>query len=331
MHMSDALISPVVGGVMWAATAGTMVYSIKKTAKEELFESGKIPLMGVMGAFVFAAQMINFTIPGTGSSGHICGAVILSAMLGPSAGLLTMAVILAIQALFFADGGLLALGANIFNMGALTCLAAYPLIFRPLLRKAVTPGRIAAASVLTSIVGLQLGSFAVVLETQLSGLTELPFAAFTALMQPIHLAIGLGEGLVTAALLIFLNKVSPESLTDARSLSKRAVPSRVLVGIAVLAVLCGGALSLLASGSPDGLEWSTGALAGELSPGGSGAHTAAAALQDQTALMPDYSLDAVSGGGTSVAGVVGSLLTLGLAALAGLLLYIPRRKKRRVP
>jgi len=111
--MADALISPAVGGTMWAVTAGAALYSAHKLQKEQ--DDKKVPLMGVMGAFIFAAQMINFSIPGTGSSGHLGGGLLLAIMLGPYAGFITMASILTIQALFFADGGLLALGCNVFN------------------------------------------------------------------------------------------------------------------------------------------------------------------------------------------------------------------------
>jgi len=117
MHMADALISPAVGGTMWAATAGLTYYSARKLKQE--MDDRQLPLMGVLGAFVFAAQMINFTIPATGSSGHLVGAIILSILLGPYAAFLTLASVVTVQALFFADGGLLALGCNIFNMGFL--------------------------------------------------------------------------------------------------------------------------------------------------------------------------------------------------------------------
>jgi len=104
MHMADALISPAVGGAAWAATAGLTVYSARKLKQE--MDDRKLPLMGVLGAFVFAAQMINFTIPATGSSGHLGGGMMLAILLGPYAAFLTMASILTVQALFFADGGL---------------------------------------------------------------------------------------------------------------------------------------------------------------------------------------------------------------------------------
>jgi len=88
MHMADALVSPAVAGTMYAVSAAAAGYSIYKVKKED--DASKIPVMGVMGAFVFATQMINFTIPGTGSSGHLCGGMLLSALLGPYAGFLTM-------------------------------------------------------------------------------------------------------------------------------------------------------------------------------------------------------------------------------------------------
>ena len=159
MHMADALLSPAVGGVMWAATGATVAYSARKV-REDLDES-KIPLMGVAGAFVFAAQMLNFTIPGTGSSGHLGGALLLAILLGPEAAFLVMASILAVQALFFADGGLLALGANIFNLGFFPAFVAYPLDLpadrrrRARLRPA---RRVITGSLLAGVVGLQLGA-----------------------------------------------------------------------------------------------------------------------------------------------------------------------------
>ena len=110
MHMADALLSPAVGGTMWAASALSIAYSSKKLRSEA--DDRKVPLMGVLGAFVFAAQMINFTIPATGSSGHLGGGLLLAILLGPHAAFLTIASVLVVQALFFADGGLLALGCK---------------------------------------------------------------------------------------------------------------------------------------------------------------------------------------------------------------------------
>ena len=105
MHMADALLAPAVAATMYAASATAAGVSIHKLKKDD--EPSKLPVMAVTSALVFAGQMINYTIPGTGSSGHMCGGMMLSALLGPYAGFLSMIVILAIQCLFFADGGLI--------------------------------------------------------------------------------------------------------------------------------------------------------------------------------------------------------------------------------
>ena len=140
MHMADALVSPAVGGTMWAVTTGLIGFSSAKVNR--LADDRTIPFMGVLGAFVFAAQMINFAIPGTGSSGHLGGGLLLAILLGPWAALLTLASILTIQALFFADGGILALGCNIFNMGSFP--ACWPTPFS--INRLPDPGRTAAGS-----------------------------------------------------------------------------------------------------------------------------------------------------------------------------------------
>ena len=195
LHMADALISPTVGGVMWATSAGMAAYASRQVQKD--LDERKVPLMGVLGAFIFAAQMINFAIPGTGSSGHISGGLILAILLGPYAGFLTIASVLTIQALFFADGGLLSLGCNIFNLGFYGCFIVYPLIYKQLVKAKLSPWRILIGSTLAAIIALQLGAVSVVLETLFSRNSELPFKTFLILMQPIHLAIGIVEGLVT--------------------------------------------------------------------------------------------------------------------------------------
>ncbi|MDE5963686.1 MAG: energy-coupling factor ABC transporter permease, partial [Alistipes sp.] len=132
MHMSDALVSPEVAATAGAASLLLLGTAVRKLRRQRHEDERLVPLMGVTGAFVFAAQMINFTIPGTGSSGHLIGGILLAALLGPWAALLTLASVLILQCLLFADGGLLALGCNLFNMAVLSCLVAYPLIFPPI-------------------------------------------------------------------------------------------------------------------------------------------------------------------------------------------------------
>ena len=264
MHMADSLLSPAVGAAMYAVSAAALSFSVAKVKKDELCEK-KVPVIGVMGAFVFAAQMINFTIPATGSSGHIGGGILLAAMLGSFPALLSISVVLIIQCLFFGDGGLLALGCNIFNLGVIPCLIVYPLLFRPFLKKGITNGRITIASMTAVVVGLQLGAFGVVFQTWISGITALPFVPFLLLMQPIHLAIGIIEGIVTAAVLCFVHKMRPEILesTFERTAVKSGVPVKnVIIVFAVITLIAGALLSLFVSSHPDGLEWSIEKLAG---------------------------------------------------------------------
>lgn len=343
MHMADALISPVVGGGMWVATAGITAYAVKKARKDP--DERKVPLMGVLGAFIFATQMINFAIPGTGSSGHLGGGLILAILLGPYAGFLTMASILLIQAFFFGDGGLLAMGCNIFNLGFYPCFIAYPLIFKPIAGKRPTPGRIWAGAFLAGIIGLQLGSFSVVLETLMSGISELPFKTFLWLMQPIHLAIGVVEGLVTAAVVTFIWKARPEILekTISGSAYGKIDLRRVLTGLLVAAVLIGGILSWFASNNPDGLEWSMFHASGkEELETPRGIHQSMAEIQEKTAILPDYGFKASKestptqngavetwpavNSGTTVSGLIGGLFTLLLTGLIGYGLRVVKKK-----
>ena len=331
--MADALISPAVGGALWTATGVLTAYSARRLKAN--IDDRKIPLMGVLGAFIFAAQMINFTIPATGSSGHLGGGMILAILLGPQAAFLTMFSILTVQALFFADGGLLALGCNIFNLGFFPCFVAYPLIYQKIAGKRATRQRILVGSLLACIVSLQLGAFGVVAETWCSEISELPFATFVLLMQPIHLAIGIIEGLVTSAVVSFVWKARPEIIEPAPT----AQPQWSLAGKSLLAaalvvtIVIAGAFSWFASSHPDGLEWSMLHASGkeELAPPDSGAHAFLAKLQEKTALLPGYDFKEAapaSAGkeeawpavnvGTSVSGLVGVAITLALVALIGI-------------
>ena len=312
MHMADALVAPAVATTMYLCSAAAGGYSVRQV--RALNEPKKVPVMGVMGAFVFATQMINFTIPGTGSSGHLCGGMLLSALLGPYAGFLTMIGVLLIQCLLFADGGLLALGCNIWNMAFYGCFIGALLIWKPMMRRGASKKKIVAASVLGCVLTLQLGAFSVTLETLASGITELPFQTFVAVMQPIHLAIGLVEGLITAAVLLFVYEARPAllSCSEARKESRFSF-RKTLVILGIAALVIGGAVSLAASSNPDGLEWSMERLTGstELENDGTGAHAAAENIQEKTALLPDYGFkNSDSTLGTSFSGVAGSAAVL---------------------
>lgn len=300
--MADALVSAPVAVVSGVAAATLIVVASRKVSR--IKRDDILPLMGVMGAFVFAAQMINFSIPGTGSSGHIIGGVLLAALLGPWAAFITLASVLIIQCLIFADGGLMALGCNLINMGAMSCLVAYPLIYRPIAGVSHKGWRVFAASVAACVVGLELGALLVTGETELSGITALPTSEFLMFMLPIHLAIGLCEGVATGAVLCFVRGYKPDLLydpsgsnvsdTEPHSASRR---NRVVLGVfAALAFVMAVAFTWVASSDPDGLEWSISRLTGstELSP----------AMVPPTALMPDYD--------STFAGILGGLIVVAL-------------------
>jgi len=336
MHMADALLSPAVGATMWAGSLAMLGYSSKKL--NDTIDNKTIPLMGVMGAFIFAAQMINFTIPGTGSSGHLGGGVILSVLLGPYAAFIVMASILTVQALFFADGGLLALGCNIWNLGIYPCFLVYPLIYKPISGDGTGATRLSVAAIVSALVALQLGAFSVVLETLLSGKSELPFSSFVLLMQPIHLAIGLVEGVVTAGVVNYVKNARPEILEGSRvshPIAGGISLTYILIVFLILAVITGGAFSWFASTHPDGLEWSIEKITGktELAEQARGITIVLKEIQEKTAFLPDYSFKSTGkedaeteqpptwpgiDAGTSLSGVVGGTIVLGLVLLIGL-------------
>ena len=330
MHMADALVAPAVAGTMYVLSAAAAGYSVKKVRLES--DPKKIPVMGIMGAFVFAAQMINFTIPGTGSSGHLCGGMLLSALLGPYAGFLTMIGVLLIQCLLFADGGILALGCNIWNMAFYGCFIGSLLIWKPMMSKGMTRAKIIAASILGCMITLQFGAFSVTVQTLASGITELPFGTFVATMQPIHLAIGFVEGLITAAVLVFVHEARPELLycsAEAETKEGKFSFKNTLVVLAVLTVLIGGGLSLVASSNPDGLEWSIEKITGstEVESEG-GIYETVGSVQDTTALLPDYAFKgSESSFGTTFSGIVGSVIVVGICVGACYIFKFFRKKQ----
>lgn len=295
MHMADALVSPPVAAVAGVAAASLLVIATRKVARSR--RSDIIPMMGVMGAFVFAAQMINFSIPGTGSSGHIIGGVLLAAFLGPWAAYLTLCSVLIVQCLVFADGGLMALGCNMINMAAMSALVGYPLIYRPLIKYPSSTGRIMCASVLACVLSLEAGALLVSAETVASGITALPLGKFLMFMLPIHLAIGICEGVATGLVVAFVQRYNAPLLTDSADTTAAGTSGgrrRVLWGFGIAALVLAVAFTWIASANPDGLEWSIEKVAGvaELAP----------ASVPATAFMPDYE--------SHFAGIVGGVLVM---------------------
>jgi cobalt/nickel transport system permease protein len=258
MHMADSLLSLPVGLGCAVGAAALVGWSAREFRRDPQHDV-KVPLAGVLGAFVFAAQMVNFSIP-PGASGHLGGGLLLALLLGPWAGVLAMAAVLTIQCFFFMDGGILALGANLLNLGLWPCLVGAPLYWWLIGREGPRPGwRSTWVPVLAAIVSLELGAFGVAVETLLSGRMELTFGVFTPLMLAIHLPIAVIEGLVTAGVLRFVMVQRPGLLAahgqrteDWRSAGMR----RLIISLGLAALLTGGGLSWFASEKPDGLEYS---------------------------------------------------------------------------
>ncbi len=311
MHMADALVSPPVAIMAGVAAVSLLVVATRKVARSN--RTDIIPMMGVMGAFVFAAQMINFSIPGTGSSG-----IVLAAFLGPWAAYLTLCSVLMIQCLVFADGGLMALGCNMINMAAMSTLVAYPLIFRPLVHYPASGVRLLTASILASVAGLELGALLVSAETVASGITALPLSKFLLFMLPIHLVIGVCEGVATGLVLAFVQRYNAPLLGGA-TVGWGAMPGarrrskRVMWIFGIAALVLAAVFTWVASANPDGLEWSIEKVAGvaELAP----------ASVPATAFMPDYE--------SHFAGIVGGVLVMAMLWAITTVIFRRRRVHRK--
>lgn len=236
MHLGNSIICPVTGIPMIIAMGAAAVWAFKK-AKSDFKKENILPATALT-SLVFCLQMINFAIPTTGSSGHIVGGVLLAALLGPYVGFLSICAILLVQCLLFADGGLTALGCNIFNMGFIACFAVYPFIYKPLAENKKTT----VAAVLSAIAALQLGSIAVVAESALSGSTSANIGLFASFMQSIHLGIGIIEGIVSAVIIAIAHRTQYSKIFS--------------YSICAASLLLAGVISQFASSKPDGLEWS---------------------------------------------------------------------------
>jgi cobalt/nickel transport system permease protein len=243
LHIPDGFLSLAISLVFWAATIVLLAVAVRRTSNE--LGERQIPLMGVMAAFIFAAQMINFPVAG-GTSGHLLGGALAAMALGPWAAMLVMASVIGVQALLLQDGGLVVMGANIFNMGLLTALIGYG-IYRSVLGRP-RGVRLAVAGV-AAWLSVMAGALFTSLQLWLSGTSSL--AVVVPAMLGVHALIGIGEALITVAALTFIMRTRPDLLetqaSDARGGRGWVVGGMVAALIVVL-------LSPLASADPDGLE-----------------------------------------------------------------------------
>ncbi len=338
MHMANELLSIPVAASTCAIAAGGLGIICRKA--REVVTSDKIALMGIMGAFVFAAQMINFQLPAMpGTSGHMVGAVLLAIILGPHAGAIVISSVVIIQCLIFQDGGLLALGCNIINMAIVPSYLGY------FLYKSFTTGpfssiRTYAGAMLGCVIAIETGAILVLIQAALSGVLAVPFSTFLITMLGVHFLVGFVEGLITVAVLGYIQQVRPDIVADNLQGKVRLSKNTVLITLIVFTFIIATGLSLFACGFPDGLEWSYAERPDQpdFAPIISNDNSTIAKvdnLQSKYSLLPDYSVRNselgtttreecnAAAGWTSFAGVAGSIITMVIIWLTALIL---RRK-----
>jgi len=296
LHIPDGFLTIPLALVGWFLVVVLVAWALRQT-REQLGER-QVPLMGILAAFIFAAQMLNFPVAG-GTSGHMLGGALAAVIMGPWAATLIMTCVIAIQAFLFQDGGLLVLGWNILNMGVFTAFTGY-FVYRGIQR---LTGNGRRALFLAGFAGgwlsVMMGAVATAVELAVSGTS--PLGVALPAMAGVHALIGLGEGLITVAALAFVARTRPDLLKGTRAPAARSA-GWVWVGlvIALAAVL----LSPLASGSPDGLE-RVAEEQGFLDQGEDSAYE----------ILPDYTVPFIENDvlTTIVAGAVGVLIVFGAA------------------
>jgi cobalt/nickel transport system permease protein len=331
--MANELLSvPVAAGGF--AVSGVWLAAVCHKIKDSV-SGEKAALMGIMGAFVFAAQMVNFQLPlMPGTSGHLVGAVLLAIILGPHLAVVTLTSVVVVQCLVFQDGGILALGCNILNMVVVPVYVGN-FLYRLLRSKLEGTKGVYIAAVAACVLAVEAGAVLVPLQVGLSGVLSIPVLSFLLTMAGVHLIIGLMEGLITAAVLCYIMSVRPSVLDQGSLRNSLSAPSFVAV-TAMLTLIIAGGVSLLANENPDGLEWSYAERPDQTDfepviENDSKVIAAADQVQSKYSPMPDYSrrntsigevnTEAVSSQGwTSLAGVFGAIITMALILLAANLL-----------
>jgi len=308
MHIPDGFLSTLISLLFWAASLVAVGIALQRVNRD--LGERQVPLMGVLAAAIFAGQMLNFAVAG-GTSGHLMGAAIATILLGPWAGILIMTCVVAIQALIFQDGGILVLGANIFNMGVVGVSVSY--FTYQTARRLLGSARwaVLASGFIAAWFSIEAAAMAVALQLALSGSAPVNIAVPT--MAGIHALIGIGEGLITTGALAFLF-ATRRDLIEAGS---APAPAGALIwGTGLLLVLALAVASPLASANPDGLEAAAARL-GFLQQAQAPSYN----------LIPDYLMPGVSNEAfaTIAAGIIGALI-VGAAAFG--VAYARRRSRK---
>lgn len=305
LHIPDGFLNFLVALAAWLLAIAILAIAVANTRRD--FDERLVPLAGIMAAFIFAAQMLNFPVAG-GTSGHFIGAALAFIVLGPWLGMLVMTAVIAVQALLFQDGGLVVMGANILVMGVVPGFVAY-YIYR--LGRGRGRGAQMALAGVAAWVSVMAAALAVSLLLAFSGTVSLNIVLPA--MLGVHALIGLGEALITVAALAFIRQVRPAVLEGGQAAGKGGW---VVAGLAIALLFV--LLAPFASGHPDGLEWvaeTTGFL-----------ETAQDAPYQ---LLPDYTIPFLgeTNLSTILAGIIGALLVAGLVFLLVRYLRKPRLRE----
>jgi len=246
MHIPDGFLSLILSLILWVVAIVAILFAVRHYAVEN--EKQKLPLMGVLAAAIFAGQMLNFTVVG-GTSGHLLGAALATLLVGPWEAVLVMTSVVSVQALIFQDGGILALGANIFNMAIIGVAVSYAVYH--LLESVIKKGKWAVGlkGFIAGWFSIFIAALAAALELAVSGTSPANIAIPA--MGGIHALIGIGEGLITMAALMFIATTKKEILSQTEK--EKVVDKSVLIGGVIIALILA-VLSPLASSHPDGLE-----------------------------------------------------------------------------
>ncbi len=295
MHIPDGFLSVAVALVGWALMVVLVGLALRET-RDKLGER-QIPLMGILAAFIFAAQMINFPVAG-GTSGHLLGGALAAILLGPWSAVLVMLSVISVQALLFQDGGLLALGFNTINMGVITVFVGYAIYNWVQALPGRAHGNRLLAAAIGAWVGVEVAAIATSLELVASGTSPLQIALPA--MVGVHALIGVGEALITVGAIAFIQQTRPDLLGET---AKKAARGSSWIAVGLLIALLVVFLSPLASPSPDGLE-RVAADQGFLD----------AAQDAPYQLLPDYTVPVIKNEAltTIAAGVVGVLVVAGI-------------------
>lgn len=324
MHAPDGFLNAptaLATGVVSVAAVGAALRATRSQLDDK-----RVPLAGLTAAFVFAAQMVNFPVA-AGTTGHLLGGALAAVLLGPSLGLLVVTVVVVVQALVFADGGLTALGYNVLNMAVVTSLGGWA-VFRGARRLLpVSRTGIAAAAGLGAFASVVLSAMAFSLQWLFGATVNVPFDRVFVAMVGVHVLIGIGEGLITAATVSAVLVARPDLVRGADGLAVDVERSRrplrgLLVAGLVASLLVAVGVSQFAVDDPDGLERvaeDTGFIE---------------SAQDHalgSSVFADYATSGVANESVSlaIAGATGTLLTLAVGS--GLLLAVRDRRRASGP